>query len=201
MTLRQAQDMNLPSRDEAWKLLCEYTRSDSLRNHARAVEQVMRAYARKWGEDEDLYGITGLLHDFDYEKYPTAAEHPYEGAKILKEKGYPEEIITAIMGHATYTGVPRETRLAKTLFAVDELTGFLFAVTYVRPSRSILEVKPKSVKKKLKQASFAASVNRGDIEQGILELGVDRDEHIQFVIDALKEIDEELGLRGTIDLK
>lgn len=192
--------MNLPSRDEAWKLLCEYTRSDSLRNHARAVEQVMRAYARKQGENEDLYGITGLLHDFDYEKYPTAEQHPFEGAKILKEKGYPEEVITAIMGHATYTGVPRETRLARALFAVDELTGFLFAVTYVRPSRSIHEVKPKSVKKKLKQSSFAASVNRGDIEQGILELGVDRDEHIQFVIDALKEIDTELGLRGTIDL-
>ncbi|MBA7568017.1 hypothetical protein ES708_09736 [subsurface metagenome] len=192
--------MNLPSRDDAWNLLCEYTQSDSLRNHARAVEQVMRAYARKQSEDEDLYGITGLLHDFDYEKYPTAEQHPYEGAKILKEKGYPEEVITAIMGHATYTGVPRETRLAKALFAVDELTGFLFAVTYVRPSRSIHEVKPKSVKKKLKQSSFAASVNRGDIEQGILELGVDRDEHIQFVIDALKEIDIELGLRGTVNL-
>ncbi len=192
--------MNLPSRDEAWNLLCEYTKSESLRNHARAVEQVMRAYARKWGEDEELYGIVGLLHDFDYEQYPTMEDHPYKGAEILRERGYPEEVITAIMSHASYTGIPRETRLAKTLFAVDELAGFMFAVTFVRPSKSIHEVKPKSVKKKLKQPSFAASVNREDIEQGIAELGADRDEHIQFVIDALKEIDEELGLRGTVEL-
>lgn len=192
--------MTLPSRDDAWNLLCEYTKTDSLRNHARAVEQVMRAYARKWGEDEELYGIIGLLHDFDYEKFPTMEEHPYKGADILREKGYPEEVITAIMGHATYTGVPRDTRVAKTLFAVDELAGFMFAVTFVRPSKSIQEVAPKSVKKKLKQASFAASVSREDIEQGIVELGVDRDEHIQFVIDAMKEIDEELGLRGTFEL-
>ena len=192
--------MPLPSRDEAWQLFTEWTQTDSLRKHGRAVEQVMRAYARQWGEDEDLYGLVGLLHDFDYEKHPTMEEHPYTGAQVLREKGYPEEVVTAIMGHATYTGVPRETRLAKTLFAVDELVGFMFAVTYVRPSRSIHEVRPKSVKKKLKQPSFAASVNRDDIEQGIAELGVDRDEHIQFVIDALKEIDEELGLRGDIDL-
>ena len=192
--------MSLPSRDDAWNLLCEYTKTDSLRNHARAVEHVMRAYARKWGEDEELYGIIGLLHDFDYEKYPTMEEHPYKGAEILRERGYPEEVITAIMGHATYTGVPRESRAAKTLFAVDELAGFMFAVTYVRPSKSIQEVKPKSVKKKLKQPSFAASVNREDIEQGIEELGVDRDEHIQFVIDAMREIDEELGLRGSFEL-
>ncbi|MFC1483699.1 HD domain-containing protein [Candidatus Neomarinimicrobiota bacterium] len=192
--------MTLPSRDDAWTLLCEYTKTDSLRNHARAVEQVMRAYARKWGEDEELYGIIGLLHDFDYEKYPTIEEHPYKGSEILREKGYPEEVIAAIMGHATYTGVPRESQAAKTLFAVDELAGFMFAVTYVRPSKSIQEVTPKSVKKKLKQASFAASVNREDIEQGIVDLGVDRDEHIQFVIDAMKEIDEELGLRGTFEL-
>jgi putative nucleotidyltransferase with HDIG domain len=192
--------MTLPSRDDAWNLLCEYTKTDSLRNHARAVEQVMRAYARKWGEDEELYGIIGLLHDFDYEEFPTMEEHPYKGAEILREKGYPEEVITAIMGHATYTGVARESQAAKTLFAVDELAGFLFAVTYVRPSKSIQEVKPKSVKKKLKQASFAASVSREDIEQGIIELGVERDEHIQFVIDAMKEIDEELGLRGSFEL-
>ncbi len=192
--------MNLPSREEAWNLLCEYTKSESLRNHARAVEQVMRAYARKWGEDENLYGIVGLLHDFDYERYPTMEDHPYRGAEILRERSYPEEVITAIMSHASYTGIPRETRLARTLFAVDELAGFMFAVTFVRPSKSIHEVKPKSVKKKLKQPSFAASVNREDIEQGIAELGVDRDEHIQFVIDALREIDEELGLRGAVEL-
>ena len=193
--------MNLPSRNEAWNLLCEHTKSESLRNHARAVEQVMRAYARKWGEDEDLYGIVGLLHDFDYEQYPTMEDHPYKGAEILRERGYPEEVITAIMSHASYTGIPRETRLARTLFAVDELAGLMFAVTFVRPSKSIHEVKPKSVKKKLKQPSFAASVSREDIEQGIAELEVDRDEHIQFVIDALKEIDEELGLRGTVELQ
>ncbi|UCD38191.1 MAG: HDIG domain-containing protein [Fidelibacterota bacterium] len=192
--------MSLPSREDAWNLLCEYTQTESLRNHARSVEHIMRAYARKWGEDEDLYGIVGLLHDFDYEKYPTMEEHPSKGAEILRERGYPEEVITAIMGHATYTGVPRETKLAKTLFAVDELAGFMFAVTFVRPSKSIHEVKPKSVKKKLKQPSFAASVSREDIEQGIIDLGVDRDEHIQFVIDAMREIDTELGLRGNIEL-
>ncbi len=192
--------MNLPSREEAWNLLCEHTKSESLRNHARAVEQVMRAYARKWGEDEELYGIVGLLHDFDYEQYPTMEDHPYKGAEILRERGYPEEVITAIMSHASYTGIPRETRLARTLFAVDELAGFMFAVTFLRPSKSIHEVKPKSVKTKLKQPSFAASVSRDDIEQGIAELGVDRDEHIQFVIDAMKEIDEELGLRGNVEL-
>ncbi len=192
--------MNLPSRDDAWKLLCEYTASDSLRKHARAVEQVMRTFARTRGEDEELFGLVGMLHDFDYEKYPTPEEHPYTGAKILAERGYPEQVITAIMGHAPYTGVARETLAAQALFAFDELTGFIFAVTFVRPSKSIREVKPKSVKKKLKQRSFAASVNRDDIEQGITELGVDRTEHIQFVIDALAEIDEELGLRGTFDI-
>ncbi len=192
--------MSVPSRNEAWNLLCEYTQSESLRKHALAVEQIMRAYARKWGEDEELYGIVGLLHDFDYERYPTMEEHPYRGCEILRERGYPEDIITAIMGHASYTGVPRETRLAKTLFACDELTGFMFAVTFVRPSKSIHEVTPKSVRKKLKQPSFAASVSREDIEMGIIELGVERDEHIQFVIDALKEIAEELGLRGTVEI-
>lgn len=189
--------MSLPSRASAWDLLCEYTKSDSLRKHARAVEQVMRAYARKFGEDEDLYGLVGMLHDFDYEQFPTPEEHPITGSRILRERGYPEVLITAIMAHAPYTGVPRDSRLAKTIFACDELTGFIFAVTYVRPSKSIREVTPKSVKKKLKQRSFAASVNRDEVEQGIAELGVDKDVHIQFVIDALVEIDEELGLRGS----
>ncbi len=192
--------MNLPTREEAWELLTEYTTSDALRNHARAVEQVMRAYAREHGQDEELFGIIGLLHDFDYQKYPTEEQHPFEGAKILKERGYPEEVITAILGHAQYSGVARESLAAKALFAFDELTGFLFAVTFVRPSKSIREVKPKSVKKKLKQRSFAAKVNRDDIEQGIAELGADRDAHIQFAIDALKEIDEELGLRGDFQI-
>jgi len=183
-------------REAAWDLLCEYTKSDSLRRHALGVEQAMRKMAAKVDGDPDLWGITGLLHDFDYERYPTAEEHPFKGVAILREKGYPEEMLEAIMGHATYTGVARQTPMAKALFAVDELVGFIFAVTYVRPSKSILEVKPKSVKKKLKQRSFAASVNRDDISQGMEELGLDPTEHIQFVIDALAEKAEELGLKG-----
>jgi len=184
-------------REAAWQLLCEYTESDSLRRHALGVEQAMRKMAEKYGGDPEEWAITGLLHDFDYEKYPTAEEHPYKGVEILKELGYPDHILQAILGHATYTGVARNTAMAKALFAVDELVGFIFAVTYVRPSRSVLEVQPKSVKKKLKQRSFAASVNREDITQGIEELEVDPTEHIQFVIDALKEKAEILGLKGT----
>ena len=156
----------------------------------------MRKMAEKYNGNSDEWGLTGLLHDFDYERYPTMEEHPYKGNEILKNNGYPDSICTAIMGHATYTGVPRETDMAKALFSVDELTGFIFAVTYVRPSKSIFEVKPKSVKKKLKQKSFAASVLREDIFQSMEELGVDMTEHIQFVIDALKEKAEELGLKG-----
>ena len=152
--------------------------------------------AEKYNGNSDEWGLTGLLHDFDYERYPTMEEHPYKGNEILKNNGYPDSICTAIMGHATYTGVPRETDMAKALFSVDELTGFIFAVTYVRPSKSIFEVKPKSVKKKLKQKSFAASVLREDIFQSMEELGVDMTEHIQYVIDALKEKAEELGLKG-----
>ncbi|MFQ6674727.1 MAG: HDIG domain-containing metalloprotein [Fidelibacterota bacterium] len=186
----------LPSRHEAWELLCEYTLSESLRRHALAVEQVMRKLAEKYGEDPDLWGITGLLHDFDYEKHPTREEHPYVGNRILEQKGYPQEVRTAIMGHATYTGVPRESLMARALFACDELTGFIFAVTYVRPSKSIHEVRVKSVTKKLKQSSFAAGVNREEVDRGIQELGVDRNEHISFIIDALKEKAEELGLAG-----
>ncbi len=185
-----------PTREDALALLYEYTKSDSLRRHALGVEQAMRKMAEKYNGNSVEWGLTGLLHDFDYEMYPTLEEHPYKGNKILKEQDYPESICNAIMGHATYTGVPRDTDMAKALFAVDELTGFIFAVTYVRPSKSILEVQPKSVKKKLKQRSFAASVNRDDIFQSINELDVDMTEHIQFVIDALKEKAEELGLKG-----
>jgi len=185
-----------PSRDEALKLLFEYTQSDSLRRHGLAVEQVMRCMARKYGEDEDRWGLTGLLHDFDYEKYPTAEEHPYKGNAILKDLGYPDDICEAIMGHANYTGIPRTTQMAKALYACDEITGFIFAVTYVRPSKSVRDVKVKSVTKKLKDKSFAAKVNREEVEESIQELGVDRAEHIQFVIDALKEKAGELGLDG-----
>lgn len=188
--------MSKYDRQKGLNLLKEYTKSESLLRHAYAVEQAMRKYAQKYGENEDKWGITGLLHDFDYEKYPTAEEHPFVGNKILQENGYEDEILEAIMGHAEYTGVPRTTLLAKTLFACDELTGFIFAVTYVRPSKSVNDVKVKSVTKKLKDKGFAAKVSRTDINNGIEELGVDRAEHIQFVIDALKEKAEELGLAG-----
>ncbi|MFQ6614188.1 MAG: HD domain-containing protein [Fidelibacterota bacterium] len=186
----------LPTRQEALDLLFEYTHSDSLRRHGLGVEQVMRVLARKYGEDEDRWGLTGLLHDFDYEKYPTADEHPYRGNEILEERGYPEDIREAIMGHAAYTGVPRKTRMARALYSCDELTGFIFAVTYVRPSKSVRDVRVKSVTKKLKDKSFAAKVNRSEVEEGIRELGVDRGEHIQLVISALQEKASELGLDG-----
>jgi len=189
---------NYPDRSEAIKLLHKYTKTDSLRRHALGVEQSMRKMADKYNGDPDEWGLTGLMHDFDYEMYPTMEDHPFRGNEILIKKGYPESITKAIMGHATYTDVPRDTDMAKSLFSVDELTGFIFAVTYVRPSKSILEVKPKSVKKKLKQKSFAASVIREDIFLSIEELGVDLTEHIQFVIDALSEKAEELGLKGNL---
>ena len=192
--------MNKYDREKALNILQEYTKSDSLLRHAYAVEQAMRKYAQKFGEDEDKWGITGLLHDFDYEKYPTAEEHPFIGNKILKENGYEDDILEAIMGHADYTGVPRKSLMAKTLFACDELAGFIFAVTYVRPTKSIVDVKVKSVTKKLKDKGFAAKVSREDINNGIEELGVDRAEHIQFVIDALKEKASELGLAGAISI-
>jgi predicted hydrolase (HD superfamily) len=190
-----------PSREDAKILLFEFTKSDSLRRHGLAVEQAMRKYAKKYNEDEDEWGITGLLHDFDYEKYPTMIEHPYVGNKILEERGYNNNIRTAIMGHADYTNVPRTSLMAKVLFAVDELTGFIFAVTYVRPSKSIHDVKVKSVTKKLKDKRFAASVSRDDINLGIEELRIDRAEHIQFVIDALKEKAELLGLAGSVNFE
>ena len=189
--------MSKYNRQKALDILLEYTKSDSLLRHAYAVEQVMRKYAQKFGEDEEKWGVTGLLHDFDYEKYPTAEEHPFAGNKILKEYGYEDDILDAIMGHADYTGVPRNSLMAKTLFACDELAGFIFAVTYVRPSKSIVDVKVKSVTKKLKDKGFAAKVSREDINNGIEELGVDRAEHIQFVIDALNEKASELGLAGV----
>jgi putative nucleotidyltransferase with HDIG domain len=183
-------------RKAAWDLLCQYTKTDSLRKHALAVEAALRHYARHYREDEEFWGITGLLHDFDYEKYPDAKHHPWEGNVILAGAGYPEEIRQAIMGHAAYTGTPRDSLLAKTLFAVDELSGFIIAVALVRPSRSILDVTPKSVKKKFKQKAFAAKVDRDEIMQGIKELGVDETEHIQRVIEALQSIASELDLVG-----
>ena len=184
------------NREEAWKLLCEYTKSENLRKHALAVEAAMRLYARKFGEDEEKWGIVGLLHDFDYEMYPDEKNHPYRGYEIFEKEGYPEDVRKAILSHASYTGVPRDSLMARTLFAVDELTGFIIAVALVRPTRSIHDVTVKSVKKKFKQKAFAAKVSREEIKQGIKELGVDEDEHIQNVIDALKSIAKELGLEG-----
>ncbi|HEY9165487.1 MAG TPA: HDIG domain-containing metalloprotein [Candidatus Kryptonia bacterium] len=183
----------VPSRDEAVALLFEYTKTDSLRKHAFAVEAAMRAYAIKFHEDPDLYGLGGLLHDFDYEMYPTAEQHPYVGNKILTEKGYPESLRNAIMGHAPYTKFPRDTQMAKCLFACDELSGFIVAVALVRPTK-LVGLEPSSVKKKLKDKAFARSVSRDDIRNGIAELGIPEDEHISFVIKALQENAPTLGL-------
>ena len=182
------------SRDAAWDLLTEFTQSESLRKHAFAVEACMRAYAKKLGADEELWGVVGLIHDFDYEKYPSAQEHPYRGNEILKERGYPDEIRRAIMSHADYTGVARATPMEKALFACDELAGFITAVALVKPSKSLAEVEAKSVRKKMKDKAFARSVSRDDIVNGAKELGVDLDQHIAFCIDAMKGIAVELGL-------
>lgn len=181
------------NRESAWQLLCEYTQSESLRKHAMAVEVCMRAYARKFGEDEEKWAATGLIHDFDYEKYPNAPDHPLKGSEILREKGCEEEIRLAILGHADYTGVARETPLAKTLFACDELAGFITACSLVRPDR-ILSLEAKSVRKRMKDKAFARSVNREDITQGALELGVELDEHIAFCIAAIRSQADSLGL-------
>jgi putative nucleotidyltransferase with HDIG domain len=180
-------------RESAWQILCEYTQSESLRKHALAVEACMLAYARKLGEDEEKWAATGLIHDFDYEKYPNAPDHPLKGSEILREKGCAEDIRVAILGHADYTGVPRETPLARTLFACDELAGFITACSLVRPDR-ILSLEAKSVRKRMKDKAFARSVSRNDITQGALELGVDLDEHIAFCIDAMRAQADSLGL-------
>ncbi|HWO57605.1 MAG TPA: HDIG domain-containing protein [bacterium] len=182
------------TRDEAWALLGEHTQNPSLIKHMLAVEAAMRAYARKFGEDEETWGIIGLLHDFDYEKYPTRDDHPFRGAEILRARGVAEDWITTILSHADYTGVPRTSRRDKTLFAVDELCGFLTACAYVRPDRKIATVEVESVRKKLKQKSFAAQVSREDIIRGAEELGVPLDEHIAFVRDAMAQIAGALGL-------
>jgi putative nucleotidyltransferase with HDIG domain len=185
-----------PSRDEAWELFCEWTESDSLRKHVLGVEAAMRAYARKYGEDEELWAATGILHDLDYERHPDLETgHPRVALELFEERGYPRELIDAVAGHATFLGVPRETRMAKALYAVDELTGFISAVALVRPT-GIAGMTPKSVKKKLKQPSFAAAVDREELQEGAAALGEDFDEHIAFVIAALEPHAEALGLAG-----
>jgi putative nucleotidyltransferase with HDIG domain len=192
----------LPPRSETLALMHEYTPSESLRKHMLAVEAAMRAYAGKFGEDEERWGTTGLIHDFDYERFPNHSrsateEHPSEGVRILRAKGYPEDILVAILGHAQYTNTPRESRMAKTLFAVDELTGLITATALVRPTKSVHEVDAKSVRKKMKDKAFARGVSREDVVNGAQELGVDLDEHIGFVISAMQARSAELGLSGV----
>lgn len=185
------------TRNDAWCLLTEFTLSESLRKHALSVEACLRAYARKFGDDEDLWGIVGLIHDFDYEKYPSAEEHPYRGNAILAERGWTEEIRRAIMSHAEYTGVSRDSKLEKTLFACDELAGFITATALVKPNKSLAEVDAKSVRKRMKDKAFARSVCREDIVNGAADLGVDLDEHITFCIEAMRTVAGELGLAGS----
>lgn len=194
-------DTNLPDRDSALALMREYTASDSLRKHMLAVEAAMRAYATSLGEDPERWGLAGLLHDFDYERFPNDArsateEHPSHGVGVLRERGYPDDILQAILGHAGYTGVPRESPMAKALFAVDELTGLITATALVKPSRSVHDVDARSVRKKMKDKAFARGVSREDVVRGAEELGVDLDEHIAFVIAAMRSCAAELGLQG-----
>jgi len=184
-------------RETAWCLLSEFTQSESLRKHALAVEACMRAYARKYGADLELWGMVGLLHDFDYEKYPSLEDHPYRGSEILEERGYSEELRRAILSHAEYTGVARVTPMEKALFACDELAGFITACALVKPGKSLAEVEAKSVRKKMKDKAFARSVHREDIIAGAGELGLELEEHIAFCIEAMKGIAVELGLDGS----
>jgi len=191
----------LPDRAAALALMQEFTASDSLRKHMLAVEAAMRAYAVQFGEDADRWALAGLMHDFDYERWPNAAhaadaEHPAEGVRLLRSKGYPEDVLQAILGHVTYTGVARESRMAKTLFAVDELTGLITATALVKPTRSVHDVEASSVRKKMKDKGFARGVSREDVVQGAEELGVSLDEHIAFVIGALRGAADALGLAG-----
>lgn len=191
----------IPSRDSAWQLLTEFTQSESLRKHALAVEACMRDGAKRYGDGspdaENLWSVVGLIHDFDYERWPTAEQHPYKGNEILKERGYSDEIRRAIMSHAEYSGVSRDTPMEKALFACDELAGFITALALIKPSKSLAEVDVKSVRKRMKDKAFARKVNRDDIINGAKDLGVDLDEHIAFCIEAMKPIAKELGLDGS----
>jgi putative nucleotidyltransferase with HDIG domain len=184
----------MPTRADAWNLLCEYTKGESLRKHALAVEAVMRAYARRLGEDEETWGITGMLHDFDYEIYPEPPDHPLKGSTILSERGYSDEVRRAILGHANYTGVPRDTLLSQALYASDELTGFVVACALVRPN-GIWDLESRSVKKKLKDKAFARTVNRDEVYEGAQEFEVDLGEHIDFIITALRDVADDVGLK------
>lgn len=196
MKAGENQEKAAVTRDAAWSLLTEYTQSESLRKHALAVEVCVRAYARKFGEDEEKWGVVGLIHDFDYEKYPSLEDHPMRGSEILEQRGWPEEIRRAILSHADHTGVARQSRLEHALFACDELAGFITAVALVKPGKSLGEVDARSVRKKMKDKAFARSVNREDITKGAQELGVELEEHIAFCIEAMKGIAGELELDG-----
>lgn len=192
----------LPSRADALALMQEFTASESLRKHMLSVEAAMRAYADRFGEDPERWGLAGLIHDFDYERYPNAAhsatdEHPAQGVRILRGHGWPEDILQAILGHATYCNVPRESKMARTLFAVDELTGLITATALVKPSRSVHDVDARSVKKKMKDKAFAKGVNRDDVILGAQELGVELDDHVQFVIEAMRGVADSIGLAGV----
>lgn len=194
--------MTLPSRDDALALMHEYTQSESLRKHMLSVEAAMRAYATDFGEEVDRWALAGLMHDFDYERWPNAehsaeAEHPAEGVRLLRGLGYPEDVLQAILGHATYCNVPRESRMAKTLFAVDELTGLITATALVKPTKSVHDVDARSVMKKMKDKGFARGVNREDVINGAADLGVELEGHIQFVINAMRADAESLGLAGS----
>jgi predicted hydrolase (HD superfamily) len=186
------------TRDAAWQLLTEYTKSDSLLKHAMGVEAAVRGYARAFGENEDEWGIVALLHDFDYERWPSLDDHPFRGCEILREKGYPEWVTRAILSHAEYSGVPRESKLEKTLWACDEMAGFITAASLVRPSKSVLDLEPASVMKRMKDKAFARGVKREDLRRGADELGLPLDQHIGNVIGFMRERADALGLRGTL---
>jgi len=186
------------SRDAAWALMTEYTQSESLRKHMLAVEAAVRGYARTFGEDEEAWGVVALLHDFDYERWPSAEDHPFRGAEILRARGYPDWVVRAILSHADYSGVPRESRLEKTLFACDEMAGFVTAAALVRPSKSVLDLEAASVVKRMKDKAFARNVSRDDLRRGAEELGLPLDAHITNVITFMRERADALGLRGTL---
>jgi predicted hydrolase (HD superfamily) len=186
------------SRDAAWSLVTEYTQSESLRKHMLAVETALRGYAGVFGESPDEWGLVGLLHDFDFERYPDAQNHPFRGVEILRERGYPEWLTRAILSHADYSGVPRESRLEHALFACDEMTGFVAAAALVRPSRSILDLEPASVLKRMKDKAFARAINRDDLRSGADELGLPLDEHVANVIRFMRSRADVLGLRGSV---
>jgi len=184
------------NRQEAWEIVTEFIKNPNLRSHMLAVEAGMRAYARRFGEDEEQWAVVGLLHDFDWEIHPQLPEHPIEGARILRQRGVPEDLVQSVLSHADFTGVPRTRLREKALFAIDELTGLITAVALVRPNKSLLDVDVKSIKKKWKDKAFARGANREDIERGTAELGIPLEEHIQVVLEAMKEIATELGLQG-----